>query len=305
MTKIGVVLATYNGEEFIEDQLISIVSQKGVQIDWILINDDGSSDNTLSVIYNLQKRFSFIKLLQSNDLGPRKAFFHLLNNIPSTGVDYVALSDQDDIWLPGKLFEAIGEMKKTRASLSISSVISANFQTHHYDTSGYDEFLYSFSQALVRNNAIGMTMVLDAELVSKLRLPDGSLSEYVLHDWWIYVSALALGKTVTFIDNPGVLYRQHGKNVVGGDKMTKFNWMKRQLKNVKSRKNVRKNLATILLQQYRGELTELNAEQLVRISEYQSLSVVGKYDLVKHKVVDGGSFKRNVLLMVLLVTNNY
>lgn len=111
MKKICVMLSTYNGEKFLEKQLASLLSQKcRYQID-IVIRDDGSKDNTVTVLKRWVNKYPSIKLLNDQKkLGPARSFYNLLKQC--SGYDYYSFSDQDDIWDSDKLEIAIENIEK-------------------------------------------------------------------------------------------------------------------------------------------------------------------------------------------------
>ena len=100
--KVTVLLSTYNGSKFLQQQLNSLYEQTYPNIR-ILVRDDGSSDSTRSILENEQLSGRIDILRGHENLGPGLSFFKLLHNAASTETEYVAFCDQDDVWHPHKI----------------------------------------------------------------------------------------------------------------------------------------------------------------------------------------------------------
>ena len=115
--KVLVLMSTYNGEKFIEDQINSIENQKlSIPLD-ILIRDDGSLDGTIEVIKKLNLKYHNIKLVEGKNLGCNASFFELFKL--ACGYKYYAISDQDDIWLDDKLEKGINKIKLEDSNIPV------------------------------------------------------------------------------------------------------------------------------------------------------------------------------------------
>ena len=123
--KVLILLATYNGEKFINLQLQTILDQSHVDIE-ILISDDNSTDNTLLIIKRFTKLKKKIKII-NNPIkfgSASQNFFNLIINSKVNNFDYIAFADQDDIWMKDKLITAIKTIKKKQADGLSSDVIA-------------------------------------------------------------------------------------------------------------------------------------------------------------------------------------
>ena len=109
MTTVQVLLSSYNGEKYIREQLDSILAQEGVNIQ-LLIRDDGSTDGTNSILTEYEQRCDNISVIYGINVGVIQSFFLLLEQAGS--YPYIALADQDDVWLKQKLKRAIEKIKK-------------------------------------------------------------------------------------------------------------------------------------------------------------------------------------------------
>ena len=121
--KVLILLATYNGQKYIEKQLNTILAQTDVDIE-ILISDDNSTDNTLSLLNNYAKRDNINILFNKKKAGASSNFFNLIENSNLEPFDYVAFSDQDDIWYKDKLSAAIKQLENSNCDGFSSDVIA-------------------------------------------------------------------------------------------------------------------------------------------------------------------------------------
>ena len=114
--RILVLVSTYNGERYLSQQLDSILNQKGVNVS-VLVRDDGSSDNTIRILEDYEKRNQNLHYYQGTNVGPIMSFFDLLNQ--AKGYEYYAFCDQDDVWDDDKLSSAILLLDKEPDSLPV------------------------------------------------------------------------------------------------------------------------------------------------------------------------------------------
>lgn len=108
MKRICVMLSTYNGEQYLREQLDSIYGQQGVDFH-ILVRDDGSSDGTLQILYEYRKKKGRMRVKEGTNLGSKKSFYELcfMAEAAEDVFDYYAFADQDDVWYPDKLSRAV------------------------------------------------------------------------------------------------------------------------------------------------------------------------------------------------------
>ncbi|MGX7030431.1 glycosyltransferase family 2 protein [Vagococcus zengguangii] len=213
MKKVLVMMSTYNGEKYIQEQINSILQQNKVDIT-LLIRDDGSKDETISIINEFQKEYVNVLFLQGENLGPANSFIKLLNDA-SDDFDYYAFSDQDDVWKSDKISRAISLLEKDIPSLYCSSVTIANDKLEPLYTTKITEF--SATELMLRNNVQGCTMVMNGSMKKKI-------NEYIpkyleMHDSWILRVATFINAKIVFDEYSGIYYRQHENNVIG-----KKNW---------------------------------------------------------------------------------
>lgn len=204
---ISVCMATYNGEKFIRKQIDSIVKQISVN-DELIISDDGSTDSTVDIIRDYQKRFQNISLL----CGPRQGVVKNFENaLVHAHGDYIFLTDQDDVWADTKVQSVMECFSKTGCDLIVhdakivdgdGKTIEESFFKHRNSRKGY-------LQNLVKNSFLGCCMAFRKDVLeAALPFPD----QIEMHDWWIGLIAEKIGKTV-MLDEKLLLYRRHGNNV--------------------------------------------------------------------------------------------
>lgn len=213
MKRILVVMATYNGEKYLSEQLESIFSQKDITAE-ILVRDDGSRDSTQRLLDEYQNAGK-LQWYTGEHLNVAKGYFDLMKKAAKREFDYVAFADQDDVWDSDKLYVA----------------------TQKLDSVNYDvPALYYCGQRLVDGN---LSYICDHELNDKRTLTTrfilsdfagctgvfnrallNAVVEYeprymLMHDTWILKVCLCLGGKVFVDSKPHMSYRQHGGNTVG------------------------------------------------------------------------------------------
>tara|TARA_B100000886_G_scaffold334526_1_gene290170 strand:- start:450 stop:1295 length:846 start_codon:yes stop_codon:yes gene_type:complete len=225
--KVQILLATYNGENFLYEQLDSIVKQ-AYKLWEILIHDDGSSDNTLSILNEYQNNYpKKIKVLLDQKVfsSASKNFFHLINN-RSKEANLFCLCDQDDIWHKNKLeiiverYNSLEESKPLliHSDLSLINARGKILEKSHNKLINYRKNSISKKTSLYYNPVPGCAMTINSALADKI-----SYCKYmVMHDWWILLSALYKNTTIIYIKLPLVKYRQHSENVLGYKKINIF-----------------------------------------------------------------------------------
>lgn len=220
--KINIVMSTYNGEQFLAEQIDSI--QQQTFKDWqLLIRDDGSSDQTPEIIKSFvaqDPRIVFINEHDRENFGVIKNFFTLIKHDKA---DYYFFSDQDDVWLEDKLETMLTAARQYPDQLPLMvytdlCVVDQNLQvmnqsmirsqSHHANT--------ELVQELTENTVTGGVAMINHALAERWR----TLDNIIMHDWYLAVLATAIGKLV-YIDQPGELYRQHDNNVLGARTFTK------------------------------------------------------------------------------------
>lgn len=218
--KLSVAICTYNGEKFIEQQLNSILNQS-IKVDEIIVCDDQSSDNTISILKKLQEEHNCIVIIENDtNLRSNKNFEKAI--ALSTG-DYIFLADQDDLWKPEKVEKTISifnENPSAEGVFSNAALIDENNIVFTDKTIWDSVFFYEkelnkpidFFDIITKNGNVvtGATLCIKKE-VKSLVLP---ISEENFHDEWI-ASLLALRKTLFYSTESLISYRIHSLQQVG------------------------------------------------------------------------------------------
>jgi rhamnosyltransferase len=217
--KVAVLMAVYNGGEWINSQIASVVSQLNCEIH-VYIRDDGSDDKSIKEIKGLN-RDDLITILRHDGVCTGSAgsnFFKILNYVDCDQYDYISFSDQDDIWFPEKLSSAVELMSRTNSSGYSSNLIAFdNFKSKSWivdKISNQKKLDYLFQGA-----SAGCTYLLKsdaANLIKKVLAKD--LNEFpkgYSHDWVLYAICRSFGLRWVHDNRSFVAYRQHSKNVFG------------------------------------------------------------------------------------------
>lgn len=207
---VSVCIATYNGEEYIEEQLSSILSQLALE-DEVIISDDGSTDRTQEIISSFKdSRIRFIRHLKTDCKCSFDYTTHNFENaLKYAQGDYIFLADQDDIWLPGKVEIMCFHLQRNILVLSDCKVVDFRLETILESYFKYNHSGKGILKNIIHNSYLGCCMAFRKDLV-KHALPFPKSA--VAHDIWLGLLAEKFGE-VLFLDIPMILYRRHGKNV--------------------------------------------------------------------------------------------
>ncbi len=295
---VTVLLAVYNGEKYLAAQLDSILGGSFKNFN-ILIRDDGSTDNSLKIAENYANRYSQITVLQGEPTGSAcRNFFEL---IKAADDDYVMFCDQDDYWLPDKIQKTFEKMLVTESGdkqtpvlihtdLSVADAELNIIAPSFFKFQAISPERSALNNLLVQNNVTGCTAMINRSLLNLAKnVPDFC----AMHDWWLALLAAAFGKTA-YLDEPTMLYRQHGDNQVGAKKATGMDFIVRK---IKTRKQTAANYraafaqANELLRLYGYKLTPKQRETvaayaaLAHGSKLKKIKTIRKYDFRKNTLV--------------------
>lgn len=219
---VCVLLALHNGAQYLSQQLESLRAQS-LPPTHVIVGDDGSTDASVDI---LQEFFNAwpevnVRIVPGPQTGYADNFLKLFRCLPRE-IDYVALCDQDDVWLPDKLERAVSTLRKHTYSNgpllygSATLVCDENLENSRPSKSMMTDL--KFSHALVENFAGGNTMVLNAPAAALLRRAASEDPPLLVHDWWMYQMITGAGGHAIYDENPSMLYRQHSGNVIGDNK---------------------------------------------------------------------------------------
>jgi glycosyltransferase involved in cell wall biosynthesis len=204
---VAVLLATHNPTETIEEQINSIYAQNLVKVK-IYWGDDRSTDERKEYVRKLLAGKNYVEI-KDTGVGATKNFLHLLR-FPTE--EYIAFSDQDDIWLPEKLAQHVGLIKDSSDLPALShsnSLVLENGRTREKKSVCQDHTFYQLSW---QNCVQGCTILLNSKAQQLL---NSMPQNYVLaHDWWA-AQVISLYGKIFFNEKIDLLYRIHSENEVG------------------------------------------------------------------------------------------
>lgn len=219
--RISIALCTYNGAQFLPEQLESIACQTRLP-DELVVCDDVSTDDTLAIVQAFAQRAPFPVIIEHNphNLGSTRNFEKAIR---LCGGDIIALADQDDYWLPEKLAlleQALGQHPEAGLVFSDAEVVDRNLQPLHRtmwqhvtldaEKKRRIQTDQAFSMLLKRRYVTGAAMAFRAAYRDRV-LP---ISPRWVHDSWISINIAAHAR-FALVDRPTILYRQHADNQIG------------------------------------------------------------------------------------------
>lgn len=220
---ISVCVATYNGEKYIREQLVSIIAQLGPN-DEVIVSDDGSVDCTLDIISGIGD--SRIRVLHHDKLVRfPHTFDYTTHNVENALYhakgDFIFLADQDDVWLPGKVNVMSSALRDHLLVLSDCKVTDASLRIMHESYFELNDSRPGVLRNLIRNSFLGSCMAFRRELFdSALPFP----AHTVPHDIWLGLLACLRGK-VAFVNQPLLFYRRHEATVSSSCRQSSFSLM--------------------------------------------------------------------------------
>lgn len=241
---VDILLATFNGELFIEEQIQSILKQ--TFNDWILIvRDDGSSDRTREIIFRYSLKYPDKIINIQDGLPSGSAKNNFLSLLKHSKNKYVMFCDQDDIWLPNKIELCLKAMQTEEqhypsspilihSDLTVVNENGAIICASLYEMQNIKMSYFNRIERLLVQNAItGCTMMINRALADMLStIPNDA----IMHDWWIALHAIIFGKIV-YLKDSQILYRQHVSNTVGAKDTRSIAYITHQLRNIKGMKD--------------------------------------------------------------------
>ena len=211
MEKILVLMSTYNGEKYIQEQLNSLYAQDGVEVS-ILVRDDGSTDLTKKILEENAEKHD-ISWYQGEHKNVQKSFFDLMQRAEKTDYDFFAFCDQDDVWDSDKLkiaIENIAHFDKPSLYYSGQRLVDENLNLIEYHRLNSHRTLKT---RFVLSDFAGCTGVFNRALLDEVVTYEPNYM--LMHDTWILRVCLCLGGEVIVDPEPRISYRQHSNNLVG------------------------------------------------------------------------------------------
>ena len=220
-TKVCVLLAVYNGEKFVKQQINSILYQCDVSCN-IFVSVDVSDDNSVEIIKGYSENFDNVHLVSDRvQFGSAaKNFYHLIKMVDVTTYDYVCFADQDDIWFPDKVSNAIGKIVSNNVS-GLSSDVYAFWPSKRKFKRVKKSLPMTSLDHFFESPGPGCSQVFTAKSFLKFQLFFSSneklLIDFDYHDWLIYAFYKEFNLGWVISDIPGMLYVQHSQNQIGAN----------------------------------------------------------------------------------------
>lgn len=299
MKKVQVLLSSYNGEKYIEEQIDSIFNQSGVEVH-CLVRDDGSTDSTPDIIFNCQKKYVNLDFIKENNIGYKASFMRLIQM--SDQHEYYAFADQDDVWQPEKLLKAIESIEDIEDKCPImycSNCIVVDSNLNYLGMLHVDEDIIPSNKikALVQGFAHGCTIVLNSEARNSI-LKYKPQQEYA-HDFWIPIIIMLMGKIV-YDKNSYIFYRQHGDNCFGSTRSIK----KMIETRLKIKDNYYSNMIMEILNGYQDVLKPEDKLMLKKILEYK-YTLYNKFKLLSNMQLTRNTLRGTLFLKILVITSKF
>jgi rhamnosyltransferase len=288
--KVAVLMTTYNGANYLEAQIDSILNQKlNADVD-LIVRDDGSTDETLRLLAEYSAAGK-LKYSAGGNLGAAKGFFKLLWDNP--GYDYYAFSDQDDVWFEDKLQRGIRAIEAksgpalycSNAALVYSDLTAIGRNVHRNDPT------YNLISVLcLLSSAQGCTSVFNRELaaiVQKNEFP----KELHMHDTFLTCLCASVDGTIVYDREPSMQYRMHGNNVYGMATAKQGLWrvLRSRLREITHRDKLSMYTQTRALLETYGDFISNDNQKVCRKVIAAEKSMIARISLVMNTKLKHGS----------------
>jgi rhamnosyltransferase len=212
-----VLMASYNGAEWIEEQLLSVINQVDVDVD-VQVSDDGSTDSTVAILSNFAAHARLrLAIRQPGTGAPAQNFFAMMDECDASQYDYVAFADQDDIWHLDKLARASRALASS-VHVGYSCAVLASWANGRSNVLGQSSRTTQ-GDFLFEGAGQGCTFVMRRDFFLRAQtflrqLPD-LRAQLAYHDWAMYALARTWRESWCFEARPAMTYRQHSANDTG------------------------------------------------------------------------------------------
>ncbi|MCV3324500.1 glycosyltransferase [Pediococcus ethanolidurans] len=303
MKTVYVLLSTYNGEQFLRQQIDSILNQTGVIVQ-LFIRDDGSQDNTVEILKSYED-LTNVNILFAHNIGWKRSFFALLSMVENNKGSFYAFADQDDVWKPEKLIRGIEKIADTHEpSVYHSNVEEVDEILHHIRTCLPENAVPSskLPKGYFDSMTFGCTMIFNNQM---LELAQAHIPEQATqHDAYIYALGILVGN-IFYDSHSYILYRRHSHATTGFSKQTKSGEPTLLMRYRKYKKGPKNNFsirAQELLKGYSNILDKNQINFLKRIAFYRHNFIYKGYLLFSPLSVATGL--RRTLQIKFRVINN-
>lgn len=227
--QVNVLISTYNGEKYIQEQIESIKKQTYPNIK-IYVRDDGSSDGTWEILDRYRKELGTERFVavRGQNLGFGKSFLELLE-LADDG-DYWAFCDQDDVWLEQKIADAVCWLEQNQSDkprMYHSAFQNTNERLEPMDAYLPPAYEYTFIRSITDCLHMGFSEVINASL--RTMMLQGDQKVLTTHDHWAELLVMEFGE-VYFDPKIGSLHRRLDSSISGGSMKNRIKWLKGALK---------------------------------------------------------------------------
>ncbi|MBO4939210.1 MAG: glycosyltransferase family 2 protein [Oscillospiraceae bacterium] len=294
-----VLLATYNGENYIRPMVDSVLAQDYQDVK-IILSDDNSTDTSPAILdeYAAMYPDRVFHYRSGMRFGcAQKHFMHLLAKFHDA--PYIMFCDQDDVWHSDKIRKTLDKMKQVEAGETVPAMVhtdlrvvdrdlqelSASFWSH----SDLDGSRLALNELLVQNVVTGCTMMINnplAQLACR-QIPQDAM---LMHDWWLALLASACGRT-GFLNEATIDYRQHGNNSVGAKNVRSVGYLCQRLRSKKMRMALSNAAAQaqVFGDCYRDLLTKEQTELIEAFASTQTAGLLRRDQIyIRHNLLKHG-----------------
>lgn len=303
-TTICVMMSTYNGEKYIEQQIGSIVNQKDVNVN-LLIRDDGSSDRTIEIINRLKESYGNITLIEGKNLGCKRSFLELLYS--RVDADFYAFADQDDVWYESKMAKCYDEIKNEDGpALVCTNLMAVDSELNVHGILYSNE---SIERMKVESKYNYLSNMQGCVMFWNRALQDIIISyrpqKNVEHDIWVCSVANSVGIN-KILPEPLIKYRRHSNNV-SEYALTNTNKIKKRIRFYLINERARADeIAIELISGYEQYMDKslVGYKNLKKLSRYNR-NVFTKISLLFSSLLKGRALKRRLFGQLCIILGKF
>lgn len=268
-TNVYVLMSTYNGQKYVEEQIESILNQDNCNV-ILIVRDDGSTDDTKKILKEYSRTNRILYIDDGENLGPAQSFLRLVKLAPPDGL--YAFADQDDYWERNKISRAVDILKENNIPLVYYS--NADVVDEHLNLLGkcvYQKKQIPTPERIISGYGVqGCTIVFNNCLREVLLKKDVSQFHIGMHDYFVCDLCVVCGGHVIFDNASTMKYRQHGNNVLGFDIQTSgLKKVENSLKKLFMKTDDSIADDANLLMQYENWMTESGKSLTIKVQNYK------------------------------------
>ncbi len=300
---ITVLMAAYNGEKYIGEQIESIIYQ--TYTDWkLVIKDDHSTDNTLKIAYDYESKYPEKIRVLTQDINTGNASHNFFSMLPYADGDYIMFADDDDVWIPEKMSMSLNIMSAlelrhgsdkpilVHSDLEVVDIKLQRVAKSLFSWQRLDWKHNSLNYLLAQNIVTGCTIMVNKPLLEMVSKPPQNA---IIHDWWFALVAAAFGD-IGFVDYSTVKYRQHGMNQIGAKNAKSIRYYINRLRKIGQTKKEMDATCLQAKEFFDRYETHMNMDMKQMIQAYISLpkeSLIGRIHILsKYRFWKSGLLRR-------------